>query len=180
MATGSGREMVRRAAFYPRRGGGGVFWAGVRRREARLPRGVLSGWERRRWRASGGSGVRRSSSGGGGCGDDRPSRAGGAGLVLSWAGRWSVGVAARSSSGELVVVPSWWWWVPVSSSGWASSRIPRSSGTPLGYCCGSSARNCTRRNWLGNSTRNCLRRCHLLIFTCLNWTKGHDYLSLCR
>ena len=26
MATGSGREMVRRAAFYPRRGGGGVFW----------------------------------------------------------------------------------------------------------------------------------------------------------
>ena len=27
---------------------------------------------------------------------------------------------------------------------------------------------------------NCLRRCHLLIFTCLNWTKGHDYLSLCR
>ena len=83
MATGSGREMVRRAAFYPRRGGGGVFWAGVRRREARLPRGVLSGWERRRWRASGGSGVRRSSSGGGGCGDDRPSRAGGAGLVLS-------------------------------------------------------------------------------------------------
>ena len=102
--------------------------AGVRRREARLPRGVLSGWERRRWRASGGSGVRRSSSGGGGCGDDRPSRAGGAGLVLSWAGRWSVGVAARSSSGELVVVPSWWWWVPVSSSGWASSRIPR------GYC----------------------------------------------
>ena len=110
MATGSGREMVRRAAFYPRRGGGGVFWAGVRRREARLPRGVLSGWERRRWRASGGSGVRRSSSGGGGCGDDRPSRAGGAGLVLSWAGRWSVGVAAMSSSGELVVVPSWWWW----------------------------------------------------------------------
>ena len=55
--------------------------------------------------------MRRSSSGGGGCGDDRPSRAGGAGLVLSWAGRWSVGVAARSSSGELVVVPSWWWWV---------------------------------------------------------------------
>ena len=55
--------------------------------------------------------MRRSSSGGGGCGDDRPSRAGGAGLVLSWAGRWSVGVAARSSSGELVVVPSWWWCV---------------------------------------------------------------------
>ena len=139
--------------------------AGVRRREARLPRGVLSGWERRRWRASGGSGVRRSSSGGGGCGDDRPSRAGGAGLVLSWAGRWSVGVAARSSSGELVVVPSWWWWVPVSSSGWASSRIPR------GYC---------SHSGILLLELNCLRRCHLLIFTCLNWTKGHDYLSLCR
>ena len=81
--------------------------------------------------------MRRSSSGGGGCGDDRPSRAGGAGLVLSWAGRWSVGVAARSSSGELVVVPSWWWWF----------RCLRPAGRLLGYR-GDTA---LTPGWLGNS-----------------------------
>ena len=142
--------------------------AGVRRREARLPRGVLSGWERRRWRASGGSGVRRSSSGGGGCGDDRPSRAGGAGLVLSWAGRWSVGVAAMSSSGELVVVPSWWWWV--SGVFVRLGVFSDTAGILLSL----------RAGWETPSELNCLRRCHLLIFTCRNWAKGHDYLSLCR
>ena len=40
--------------------------------------------------------------------------------------------------------------VPVSSSGWASSRIPRSSGTPLGYCSHSGIL-LLELSWLGNS-----------------------------
>ena len=58
MATGSGREMVRRAAFSPRRGGGGVSWgwspaAGGALTAVRLERlgAVAVASERRVWRA---------------------------------------------------------------------------------------------------------------------------------
>ena len=58
MATGSSRETVRRAAFYPRRGGGGVFWgwstaAGGALTAVRLERlgAAAVASERRVWRA---------------------------------------------------------------------------------------------------------------------------------
>ena len=104
MATGSGGEMVRRAAFFPRRGaaamaascsglgpaaGGALTAVGP----GRLVAAAVAS-ERR---------VRRSSFGCGG----RPSRAAGTGPVPSSAGRWGTSVAAWVSSGELVGVPSW-------------------------------------------------------------------------
>ena len=131
MATGSGREMVRRAAFSPRRGGGGVFWgwspaAGGALTAVRLERlgAVAVASERRVWRAM----VfvrrrRRWSSKSCGRNWSRP--------VLGWSLRRRRGceVLFRGTGRRSVLVV-----VPVSSSGWVSSRIPRVRALVGGYC----------------------------------------------
>ena len=131
MATGSGREMVRRAAFSPRRGGGGVFWgwspaAGGALTAVRLERlgAVAVASERRVWRAM----VfvrrrRRWSSKSCGRSWSRP--------VLGWSLRRRRGceVLFRGTGRRSVLVV-----VPVSSSGWVSSRIPRVRALVGGYC----------------------------------------------
>ena len=131
MATGSGREMVRRAAFSPRRGGGGVSWgwspaAGGALTAVRLERlgAVAVASERRVWRAM----VfvrrrRRWSSKSCGRSWSRP--------VLGWSLRRRRGceVLFRGTGRRSVLVV-----VPVSSSGWVSSRIPRVRALVGGYC----------------------------------------------
>ena len=147
MATGSGGEMVRRAAFFPRRAGGGdgggVFWGwGPAAGGALTAVGpgqlvaVTVASERRVWRAI----VfvrrrRRRSSKSCGWNWSRP--------VLGWSlRRWrGCEVLFRGTGRRSVLVV-----VPVSSSGWVSSRIP-SSGilhcTPLGWVSQLSLRNTT-------------------------------------
>ena len=146
MATGSGREMVRRAAFSPRRGGGGVFWgwspaAGGALTAVRLERlgAVAVASERRVWRAM----VfvrrrRRWSSKSCGRSWSRP--------VLGWSLRRRRGceVLFRGTGRRSVLVG-----FPVSSSGWVSSRIPRVRALVGGYCLRG---YCTALHSAGSST----------------------------
>ena len=147
MATGSGREMVRRAAFSPRRGGGGVSWgwspaAGGALTAVRLVRlgAVAVASERRVWRAMVFVRRRRRRWSSESCGRSwsRP--------VLGWSLRRRRGceVLFRGTGRRSVLVV-----VPVSSSGWVSSRIPRVRALVGGYCLRG---YCTALHSAGSST----------------------------